>query len=113
MRYTIGVYGISLHAFVGLYPEEKITGNHFEIDVEVALNVADQTECPYVDYTVMHQIVQNVFSQPAELLETVAKEIHQNVRHRFPETEWAKVTVRKLQPPIEGIVKHAQVVIEG
>ena len=106
---TVSLHGIKLHAKIGLYPEEKITGNDFEIDVDVFVNTQGSTEFPFIDYTIIRQIVAEVFQQPGELLETFVALIHGRLKEKFLQAESIKVAVRKLNPPIEGEINYAQV----
>lgn len=110
---TISVHGIQLHAKIGLYPEEKINGNNFEIDVDVEVNTTDVNSLPFIDYAVVNTIVLEVFAMPGELLETFVKTIHQEVKNKFPEAQRVKVAIRKLHPPMKGKVNYAQVCFEG
>lgn len=110
---TVSVHGIALHANVGLYPQEKITGNDFEIDVDVHVDTADVHSHPFIDYALVNEIVQEAFGRPGELLEQFVKDIHNAVKEKFPEASSVKVSVRKLHPPMEGKMKYAQVAFEG
>jgi dihydroneopterin aldolase len=110
---TVSIHGIQLHAYVGLYPEEKVTGNNFEIDVDVLVRTEEADAFPFIDYSVIHQIVSEIFRQPGDLLESYVKEIHTSLREAFPEAEKIKVAVRKLQPPLGGDVRYAQVCYEA
>ncbi len=110
---TISLHGIKLHAKVGLYAEEKITGNDFEIDVDAFVH-ADSTEAfLFIDYSIIHNIVVDAFQQPGELLEQFVKLIHTAVKQKFPEAEKVKVAIRKLRPPLGNEVKYSQVCYEA
>lgn len=110
---TVSIHGIVLHANVGLYPQEKITGNDFEIDVDVHVDTADVQALPFIDYSIVNEIVHEAFRQPGELLEQFIKIIHNAVKEKFPESLSVKVVIRKLNPPMEGRMKYAQVAYEG
>ena len=110
---TISVHGISLHAKVGLYPEEKITGNNFEIDVDVKVDTNKTENFPFIDYSIINEIVHDAFQNSGDLLEEFVKHIHQTIKSKFPEAILVKVIIRKLNPPMDGDVKYAQVCFEG
>ncbi len=110
---TISVHGISLHAKVGLYPEEKITGNNFEIDVDVKVDTNKTENFPFIDYSIINEIVHDAFQTSGDLLEEFVKHIHQTIKSKFPEAHIVKVTIRKLEPPMQGDVKYAQVCFEA
>lgn len=111
--FTVSVHGIQLHAKVGLYPEEKIKGNDFEIDVDVLLNINKVANIPFLDYTELQKAVTEAFKEEGELLEDFLKKIHQRIKKQWPEIEKLKITIRKMNPPIEGKVKYTQVCFEG
>lgn len=110
---TVSLHGIRLHAPHGLYPQEHVLGNDFEVDVDVFINVAHNQPWPFVDYALIQGIVANVFQQPGQLLETFVHNIHSALKLNTPNAEKVKVAVRKLHPPLNGDVSYAQVCFEG
>lgn len=88
-------------------------GNEFEVDVDVLVPVAENAEWPFIDYTVIHALVAEIFQMPGLLLETFVQKIHTALKGRFPEAEKIKVAVRKLHPPMPGDVGYSQVQYEG
>lgn len=110
---TISLHGIKLHAKVGLYAEEKVTGNDFEIDVDVFVPANSASAFPFVDYTIIYTIVRQAFEEEGELLETFVQLIHSKLTTQFPIAEKIRVAVRKLNPPLEGDVNYSQVCYEG
>jgi 7,8-dihydroneopterin aldolase/epimerase/oxygenase len=110
---TVSLQGIKLHAPHGLYPQEHILGNEFEIDVDIFIPVSHSQPWPFVDYTLVYDMVSEVFSQQGQLLETFVQNIHSSLKQNVPEAEKIKVVVRKLHPPLPGDVRSAQVCYEG
>ncbi len=104
---TVSLHGIKIHAPHGLYPEEHILGNAFEIDVDLWL--PDAQPWPFADYVLIQKVVADIFNQPGQLLETFTYNIHTALKETFPVAEKIKVCVRKLNPPMPGEVKFAQV----
>jgi len=109
---TVSLHGIRIHAPIGMYAEEKITGNDFEIDVDVYVPVNDAQPWPFVDYSLINDTVANVFQQPGEMLETFAQLIHRTLKEQVPFAEKIKVAIRKMHPPMEGDIAYAQVCYE-
>ncbi len=107
---TVSLHGIKLLAPHGLYPQEHILGNSFEVDVDVAL--PDAQPWPYADYTLIQKTVAEVFNSKGQLLETFVYNIHGAIKERFPESLKVKVAVRKLNPPMPGAIAYAQVCYE-
>jgi dihydroneopterin aldolase len=109
---TVSLHGIHISAPHGLYAEEPVLGNEFEIDIDVWLPVSAEETWPFVDYTEIHGIVKSCFEEQGQLLETFVRLIHAALKLRFPEVQKIKVTVRKLHPPMQGDVRYAQVCYE-
>jgi dihydroneopterin aldolase len=107
---TVSLHSIKLMAPRGLYPQEHILNNTFETDVDLYL--PDQRPWPYADYTIIHRVVNHVFSQPDQLLENFVENIHAALKTEFPYCLKIKVAVRKLNPPLTGQVGYAQVCLE-
>lgn len=110
---TVSLHGIRLHEPYGLYPEEQVLQNEFEVDVDIWLPHDNVTPWPFVDYALINSIVRNVFQQPAQLLENFVHNIYNAVKLNVPAAEKIKVAVRKLHPSMEGEVKYAQVCYEA
>jgi 7,8-dihydroneopterin aldolase/epimerase/oxygenase len=108
---TVSLHGIKIHALIGLYPEEKISGNDFEVDVDIWLPEA--LPWPFADYSVVFATVNEVFGRPAELLETLVYDIYLAWREQNPIAEKVRVGVRKMNPPLGGTVAYSQVCFEA
>lgn len=108
---TVSLHGIKIHAPHGLYPEEHILGNRFEVDVDIWLS--DAQPWPFADYTLIQKIVADTFEMPGQLLETFVANIHASLKEKIPVSEKIRVSVRKLHPPMPGEVAYAQVTFEG
>ncbi len=108
---TVSLHGIKIHAPHGLYPQEHILGNAFEVDVDVWL--PDAQPWPFADYTLIRQTVSDIFQQPGQLLEKFTYNSHTALKELFPVAEKIKVCVRKLHPPMPGEVRFAQVCYEA
>lgn len=107
---TVSLHKIKLTAPHGLYPQEHILGNTFEVDADVQL--PDAQPWPYADYTIIHRVVNEVFHKEGQLLETFVYNIHSALKTEFPFALSVKVTVRKLNPPMTGVTGYSQVCYE-
>jgi len=108
---TVSLHGIKLHALVGLYPEEQISGNDFEIDVDVWLS--DIEPWYFADYTLIRKIVADVFENKEKLIETCVQKIYAALKAEFPVAEKIRVAVKKLHPPMPGDVAYSMVTFEA
>ncbi|RYD55115.1 MAG: dihydroneopterin aldolase [Sphingobacteriales bacterium] len=110
---TVSLHGIKIAAPHGLYPEEQVLGNKFEVDVDVLLATITDSPLPFVDYTLINSIVAGVFLRPELLLEKFVHQIHTELKQHVPDAIKIKVTVRKLHPPMAGDISYAQVYYEA
>ena len=95
----------------GLYPQEEVLGNHFEVDVDITLPGAQPW--PYVDYTLVHKVATGIFRQREQLLETIVYNMHTALKTLVPAALTIKVAVRKMRPPMNGETAYAQVCYEA
>lgn len=110
---TVSLHNIKLHANIGLYPEEKITGNDFEVDVDVMINLTEEKAFPFIDYVIIGELVSKAFQEEGELLETFVQKIHQRIKSTFSGAHKVKVVIRKLNPPLPISVGYSQVSYEA
>lgn len=103
----VTLHGARFNAEVGLYTEEKPLRNEIEIDIEVSLE-ANAGQLPLIDYAVLYDIASNAVAQPAALLESIAEKIITEIKALYAGAA-IDVRVRKLNPPMGGQVKYAEV----
>lgn len=103
---TVSLNGLQFEAFHGIYQEEKILGNSFEVDCSV-----DIQEPPHViqhidetvNYQKIYELIKSQMDIPTPLLETVAMNIGRHVHQSFPQVKAISVTIKKLRPPVNGL----------
>lgn len=110
---TISLHDIKISATRGAYQQEQILENKFEVDVDIFVPVMNIEHPPFVDYTLIRQVVSNVFDTAHTYLEDIIEDIYKQLKARFSEAEKFKIVIRKLNPPMEGEVGYAQVAYEG
>jgi 7,8-dihydroneopterin aldolase/epimerase/oxygenase len=101
----IHLHQLKFHAHHGVFEEEKLLGNQYEVDLSVAfappalpIRELDQT----IDYTDLYSLVKRRMSQPTALLETIATELVEEIRSRYSEIEKISISVKKLYPPVNS-----------
>lgn len=99
----ISLHKLKFHAFHGLYPEEKFTGNDFEVSVDVffeepsaMITHLSQT----INYATLYQLVKERMNIAEPLLETLAMDIAQQSKEHFPFITEINVSVSKLNLPL-------------
>lgn len=112
----VALEGLEFHAFHGVYPHERESGNWFEVDiaVETDFSLAATTDelIGTVNYETLFKVVKTEMEQPSKLLETVAEKIANDVLEKFPNALSVELTISKLNPPIGGKCKKASVSLE-
>jgi dihydroneopterin aldolase len=102
-NYQVSIEDIRLFAFHGLYPEERILGNWYTLDVMVESailpNFSDDI-ANTIDYAHIFSICKEVMSNPVDLLETVAENIAQKIRTEISGNSSILVQISKESPPM-------------
>lgn len=111
--FSVSLHGISITASRGVYAEEHVLDNRFEVDVDVQVPITDMSQVVFVDYTIIRKVVAEAFDTKHDLLEDFIRDIHKSLKEHFPESEKVKIVIRKLNPPMPGQVAYAQVAFEG
>ena len=100
---TITLNELRFFAFHGLYPEEKITGNEFIVDMEVSFQPEQDTILGLADtinYASLYQLVKKRMEVPADLLETLAMDLANDIHHHFSRVNQFSIHIRKMHPPL-------------
>ena len=109
----IALEGLDFHAFHGVYPHERESGNWFEIDIAVETDFSLAAEnddlAATVNYETLFRIVKDEMEIPSKLLETVAGKIVADVLLAFPSVTLVEFKISKLNPPIGGKCKRSSV----
>jgi len=113
----ISVNGIRLYAYHGCLPEEGIVGAEYVVDVLIDTDFskasASDELVDTVDYCVVFECVKTEMSIRSKLIEHVAQRIVDALRKKYAGVKTFSVTVKKINPPINGPVDSVSVTIEG
>ncbi len=99
---TIHLHNVHFFAYHGLYEQEKLTGNDFELNLHIhykpasPINSIEQT----IDYAAVYQLVYNRMQLATPLLETVVMDIAVEILAQFSLAEEVYVHLIKVAPPI-------------
>ena len=107
---------MEFYAFHGHYQEEQIVGNRFLVDLEIDADMtkpaaSDNLE-DAVNYQVAYKLVKQEMKKKSSLLENIARRILDAVFDEFPDIGEAKVTIRKMNPPMGGQMRAVSVTLE-
>lgn len=100
---AIHLQKLKFYAFHGLYEEEKILGNEFEVTLSVKF-ILKQFPCRTIDqtinYVLLFDLVKERMNKPTPLLETIASEIANQIFEEFQIVEEVIISITKLTAPI-------------
>lgn len=113
MSGRIALEGLEFHAFHGVYPHERESGNWFEVDIAVETDFTGAAKhdnlSRTVDYETLYRLVKAEMEKPSKLLETVAEKIIDDVLHELKTVSSVELSISKINPPIGGKCKRATV----
>lgn len=103
------------HAFHGVMPHEKQVGNEFVVSLTLEVDVTAAVEsdrlADTINYADLYALVKAEMAIPSELIEHVGGLILKRVRAEYPDVLRMEVRIAKLNPPVGGVMKSAEVVL--
>ena len=101
---TIQLHHLQFHSFHGMFKEENILGNTFEVNLDVSFAAAEKilTLHQSVDYVSIYAIVKEVMDVPTQLLETVVQEIAERLYSFDKKIKFVVISIKKLNPPMSN-----------
>jgi 7,8-dihydroneopterin aldolase/epimerase/oxygenase len=101
---TIHLHKLLFYSFHGIYEEEKVIGNEFEINADIEVDTSKQitTIRQTVNYVTAYNIIKERMQQPTPLLETVAQELTNSIRQIDERIKSVSISIKKLSLPIEN-----------
>ena len=113
----VSLEGMEFYARHGYYEEERVIGNKYSVDVTLEVDFSEAASDDKLDGTVnyeqVYEIVQNVMSIDANLLEHLAGKMIKELKDSFNQVTRVWVKVSKYNPPIKGLCTRATVELEG
>ena len=116
MKGQVALEGLEFHAFHGVYPHERISGNYFTVDIAVEADFTKGATYDELDGTVnyetLFQIVKEEMEKPSKLLEFVAEKIISKIFSDLPSVTAIELSISKQNPPIGGKCKRATITVK-
>lgn len=111
---TITLKSLEFYGKHGYYDEERLEGNHFELDVIAKGNFKAAIENDDLNqtfnYEIVKEVAQHVFNGPSEkLIETLCSRIGTKIFERSTNTKELTISLRKLNPPIGIPAEYAEI----
>ena len=107
--------GMEFFGYHGVYPEEQVLGNRFTVNLELQTNFKVAMENDLlegtIDYAQLYNLVKTRMDQQVKLLEHLGYGIVQDIRTAYPEVNQIRITLKKQQPAIGGLVDFSGVTL--
>jgi dihydroneopterin aldolase len=102
MTYSVYLKNVRLFAYHGLYPEEAINGNFFEIDLTVKYTKQEPVQSieETIDYASLYELLKSEMNIRRSLLETLGRDICDLIKERYPQILSIELDIRKINAPI-------------
>jgi len=113
---VISIEGMEFFAYHGCFKEEQVIGTKFRIDIFMKTDTskAESTDNlnDTVNYQRVYQVIKDEMTTRSKLLENVARRILNRIKKDFPTVEYARIKIRKLNPPLGGKIDFVAVELE-
>lgn len=114
MMYTIRMKNCAFFARHGVHEEEERLGQRFYVDAELTVRpgraLNDDALEGTVDYGVAFRAIEEIITGKRRfLIEALAMEVAKALCDRFPEITGARITIRKPNAPVPGVLDHVEV----
>lgn len=100
----ITINGLRFHAYHGVLPQERLTGNDYLINLRVRCSIEKAMHTDSVEdtlnYATVYEAVASEMMIPSNLLEHVAGRIGTHLLDMFPEIKDIDLSITKLNPPM-------------
>lgn len=117
MIYTITLQNCAFFARHGVHDEEEFLGQRFFVDAELDVDGGDALErdsiVDTVNYGIAFSVIEEIVTgRRRYLIEALALDVAKELCRRFPTIRRAKITVRKPNAPVPGVLDYVQVSVE-
>jgi 7,8-dihydroneopterin aldolase/epimerase/oxygenase len=104
--FIIELKKLQFFAHHGVHYEEGIIGADFEVSVSINFNAHKEVLSldDTINYTSVYEVVKNRFSIPERLLETLAKDIVEDIYSIDNRITMIKISIDKINPPIKNFI---------
>ncbi len=112
----VSVIGIQAYAYHGCLDEEAKIGNEYIVDVELTTDFKESAMkddlSKTIDYVIVNKIVEEEMAIRSKLIETVGYRILARLKAEDFIMLNAVITIKKINPPINGNVDYVSITVE-
>ena len=114
---SIHIDGIRLHAMHGVLPQEQVTGNDYNVDINVGYDIAKamltDNVADTLNYAEVYNTIKEEMAIPSKLIEHVAGRIIDRLTRQHDEISSITLRITKLNPPMGADCQGAGVEIHA
>lgn len=115
--YQITLKNCAFFARHGVHDEEEFLGQRFFVDAEMEVDQGRALVEDNIDDTVHYGMVFNeiekiITGKRRYLIEALALEIAQSLSRTFPQIRRVRISIRKPNAPVAGVLDYVQVSVE-
>ncbi|WP_438748048.1 dihydroneopterin aldolase [Pararhizobium sp. O133] len=115
--YTITLKNCAFFARHGVHDEEEFLGQRFfvdaELDVEQGTALIEDSIDDTVHYGIAFTEIERIITgRRRYLIEALALEVATTLCSRFPQIRRAKISIRKPNAPVPGVLDYVEVTVE-
>ncbi len=111
----IELENVRFFAYHGVMEQEAVVGNEFEVNLRIGVDFEEAIESDEIANTVhygeLYEVVKKEMMQRSKLIEHVAGRTVRAISEKWPNIKTIELRLSKLNPPIEGEVPKATVVV--
>lgn len=115
MTGTVEIKNLRIKAAHGVFPQERIVGNIFEVSLKICYPMAQamlhDSLHGTISYADVIELVKTIMKQPVQLLEHVAYNIRRALLETYPQITGGDIRVAKIQPPVAAELDEVAVTI--
>ena len=95
---------LRFHSFHGLYEEERLLGNDYEINVDIEVEQQERVETigQTVNYVSVYDVIKTRMEFAEPLLETLAYDMIESIHLLDKRIKHIALSIDKLHPPVEN-----------
>jgi 7,8-dihydroneopterin aldolase/epimerase/oxygenase len=110
----VALKDVACFGYHGLYPQEKVVGNHFNINIKLGFNakmpLIDLKET--IDYQKAYDILIEEMDQPKPLLEELISTLYNRFKIEFKLLSYVNISVQKKNPSFGKNIAATEVIFE-
>lgn len=99
----IYLQNVRFHAFHGVLEQERVVGNDYVVNVDIAYDFRQAMKTDRLDDTInyaeVYELVKKEMEIPSQLLEHVVHRIGEKLMEAYPTIQEVFLNLRKLNPP--------------